>query len=479
MGHRTRTSQLTADRVTTVGHYDYLDGYFGYWRRGFVKARRTSDPAFPGLENDRYVVDAPSTTRVNLGSTHEVIAWSPNKRPAWNSCYHEKTSLTHKPGTYSETVDVDAFCRHYPGYLTGSAFTKTITNYVPSNLPSVSIPNPREEALDWRRAWEALLDDAYGLMPDDISVMVNIAEFSSLKRLVPQISGNIRNILKYVKHHPNKKVRTWKYLYDKSGRRIPWTGVQTTTELSSLTWCLRDLANTHLAGMFGVLPLAHDVANWTSKFFEVQARLKEFAFIADGQPHVLHASTPAVNDESEESGTFKEGTRSGRFNRNASFKSQGTITAVCQVQKRPWSEQVRNLTNQITGVNVPLQVVWDLVPFSFVVDWFLPVGETIKRIEPRRLIGGLARDVVITNVMHSIKTTSIDSLNWELAESTWDHTLVTHYHAVSGSVEGRRELYTRSLRMPVLNWLPRRKTRFGLGQVLLSASLTVQRLIKR
>ncbi len=66
--------------------------------------------------------------------------------------------------------------------------------------------------------------------------------------------------------------------------------------------------------------------------------------------------------------------------------------------KPEWQEQVTRYSKQLLhfikspGSNVfyknvdPLETIWELVPFSFVIDWFLPVGDYLSAMAAQRVI---------------------------------------------------------------------------------------------
>ena len=54
----------------------------------------------------------------------------------------------------------------------------------------------------------------------------------------------------------------------------------------------------------------------------------------------------------------------------------GTRLTKVKVYAQVRSSELRSLTQ--IGLTDPLQVAWALVPFSFVIDWFLPIGSMLE-----------------------------------------------------------------------------------------------------
>jgi hypothetical protein len=410
----------------------------------------------------------------------ELMDWSGNGRPNWHECTH----VSH------ETEKVyPSFFRHASEFvLSGKAHLSRAYSYDYYrwslaagylNIDQVPAPPEVHPQLDWGTAWEALLDDISGLMPTDMSVGLNIAEFTQLKRLVPSLAKSINNIIRYVRRQPNKKVTTYKYLFDKkTGKRIAWTAERQTVKLHSLSWCLKDLADLHLGISFGALPLADDVGNWVSKLYQVQQHLNWYRVVADGGWHRFRSRTPQYDTQStvKTSGTEPEFSLRYEGEQKTSVTSVGVIHAAARVRPKTGSGFVSGLMAQVLGINAPFHLAWELVPFSFVVDWFLPVGRLIDRVEPRRALGSITKQFEIGSVWCSQKTTSTvrrSLTQLSLASDRWDVALTE-----PGSFSRTWSCYQRLHRTPAYTVLPSGKTRYGVRQFLLTGSLLGQRALR-
>lgn len=422
------------------------------------------------------------------------ITWDGNGKRQFHNCDHVRTGTTRFAGAAEwgyRFVDPQGWTgwlsRFYHTHWQGALGSYDYLWYTEDRkkLPLPSIPDHPEQLLDWSKARERLLDDAFGLMPDDSSIAINVAEFTQLKNLVPSLAKSVKRILRYVRRDGNKTITRWKYLKDKSGRNIAWTGVRDQVKLNSLSWCLRDLAGAHLAISFGALPLADDLGNWLGKYFQVKAHLEWYKRLLNGKLHRVNAATPVVTTKSETPkgyNTWYCGPGPSHWEYTAKMVQEltirGNLSAYVRVSPKSKAAQANAVLSQILGLNVPLQVAWDLVPFSFVVDWFFPVRDLIQKAEPRRALGGIASSIELRQHWHSFKVEA-------KCYSEWTGKFIPYqaeYH--SGTWEGKKftnfsTRYVRRMLWPSFNVLPKMHSHYGIKEVLLSGSLLVQRIFGR
>jgi hypothetical protein len=69
----------------------------------------------------------------------------------------------------------------------------------------------------------------------------------------------------------------------------------------------------------------------------------------------------------------------------------------------------------IWGLDQPLETVWELIPFSFIVDWFFSVGDTLAQFTANPGLHPLC-----SFVTEEVKETTVDTIN----SITWDATYV-------------------------------------------------------
>lgn len=297
---------------------------------------------------------------------------------------------------------------------------------------------------NWVSANAALLDDASGSFPASTSLPVNIAEAMSLKTLVPGLLSGFR--------HLSKKISRKSF---------------------------KELAGSHLAYSFGLEPLLAD----TKDFFNLGKRIREKkAFINSNSFNPFRIAASA-NDGGASAWPLRGTTDiyytyAGVLTR----KWQGKATVSCDAVVVPWddySQNVRLLVGAL-GLNNPLGVMWELVPFSFVVDWFIPVGETLLTnplIQNPRSIGSAVRSSQLSNFYHSYVSEVTEEYSATLSYNGSGMERLNSRPTKFACTNTYRHYYRNPGSPPadiVASWNPS----WSLGRTALGVSLTAQRLLK-
>lgn len=407
----------------------------------------------------------------------EVLSGWVGEKARLNSVYHTKETLRYAPIEFCKGPDPRQDLRRFPQY---PGFGAGGTAYLYTNVLSlggISIVPGRPSApsltLDWRKCYESLLDDVHGLLPAQKALAVNIAEFTQLKHLVPGIAKSIARIKSFIDRKPNRRIRVGVTL--RGSRRIY---AYRTVGISSGRWCLRDLAQLHLAHQFGIAPLVEDLAELTASYFRAKEHLNWYRTISDGQEHHVHASVERrVSSEStianDPNGWYK-------MTERHEASSHGTLFGTVVVTPESTEVAQKRLFNQILGLNVPLQIAWELVPFSFVMDWFLPVGEVLSRFEPKRFFGSLSAGIRFVSCGHSVKSEATMRRDVTRKNVNLDRPAVyvdARRLLKEGGASRSYTSYERTEGWPAMNLVPP-KGHFGLKQVGLSLALVVTRLFK-
>lgn len=76
--------------------------------------------------------------------------------------------------------------------------------------------------------------------------------------------------------------------------------------------------------------------------------------------------------------------------------------------------------SSIWGLDQPFETIWELIPFSFVVDWFFNVGKTIAAWTPNPGIRGLASWVVIDDVTNYAIVCEGGTSTWGASNAVFD-----------------------------------------------------------
>jgi hypothetical protein len=369
---------------------------------------------------------------------------------------------------------------------------------LPSNLPEQ--PDPGQ--LDWGAARESFFQDIDGRLPIDISIPLNIIEFGQLKRLVPGFARSINNLISWCRKGPYRKVKIRCSRYD---RMAPWRKINFTrsgyyddrVSLESLRWGLKDLASSHLAVSFGLKPLIGDVTGWLTKYFEIQAKANWYKTIADGKLHRISGATPSVTTRNDAPYSarilastggygFPWNRLGGRLYGNvvSSTTVRGCLNAWVSIEpKSPFAQASAAIASTL-GLNAPLSTVWDLIPFSFVADWILPVGKTIQRLD-NRLFSSVASRTARYRIHHRWHTVwterftgvELDPLELEgvYLANNW---LVDRGHLDAARKGTLTKTYERYSGWPNISLLPPAKAGWSLFASITSGALLLQRLLR-
>ena len=278
---------------------------------------------------------------------------------------------------------------------------------------------------------------AYNDQPAPPSIDWEAFDYAAWRAMHPQIKGEISLInfaleLKDLKRLPD--------LWSKERAR------------------LKNLANAHLNYSFGWAPFISDVVAIYKALFDTRKRIQEFI---DGayKSHTLHyvQRIPASKTSSEQDLTF--------FGYARSVTVETTTEEVELHATMQFSYSVGGYSRLLQeiggwmdalGINLNAQIVWNAIPFSFVVDWFFNVGEWLGSQK------GEVLPVItsVTQYCHSVKYRQTRSVmfhcyggNYLVYRTQWDQ--YTRERAIPRTSPGLH------LSLP------------NLPQVLLGASLTV------
>lgn len=416
-----------------------------------------------------------SVARREVPTLTEVLSGWVGEKGTVNDVYHTKETLRYSPVDYTYGPDPRTGLRTFPRYPNIGASGTAELHLGALSINGISIipnrPSLPGFALNWRKCYEALLDDVHGLMPAQKALAVNIAEFTQLKHLVPGIAKSLARIKSWVDRRPNARFRV--RVRRPGSRKFFYR----TVSIRSGRWCLRDLAQLHLAHQFGINPLIDDLADLSASYFRAKEHLNWFRTISDGQAHHVHAS---VSRRTTSDSTLLN-TDFAKITDRVEASALGTMFATVAI--RPVSIEVaqKRLFNQIIGLNVPLQIAWELVPFSFVLDWFLPVGEVLSAFEPKRFFGSLSAEIRFLSRGYSVKNEALVKRAVIRKNNVSIDDYIDYFSRrrllTEGGASRSYTVYERTNSWPVLNLVPP-KGYFGIKQAGISLALVVTRLFK-
>lgn len=256
-----------------------------------------------------------------------------------NECFH--VMINHNDASFA------------PPPATPDSNTDIIVTYSNSSIASTwgTPVLPGAPIVDYTSALNQLIRDASGAMPLSANALVNVAELASLKSLVPSLLSGFA---------------TWGKQKSKIGSKSA-----------------KDLANTHLAYSFGLAPLLVDLRGFLGVRSAVKRRIKELERRND-RPVRISVRTNVIPLST--STTYTPYSGAGGTHRATSVwtgRSHGCVS--CRVSSsfvRDPASEIK-LYSSALGLSSPLQTIWELIPFSFVIDWFVPIGNAFQRVEDK------------------------------------------------------------------------------------------------
>lgn len=170
----------------------------------------------------------------------------------------------------------------------------------------------------------------------------------------------------------------------------------------------KEMANEWLLFQYGILPLIKDI----------QGLVDEIKTYASKSRKVRYVATATYDIKEREDFSTTSGIKSVGY-----YSSTGKLVVKYRLEATVTDKVLEDLnrlgiTNLATGA-------WEAIPFSFVVDWFLPIGNFLNRLDA--LQGWTVSNVTMTTfskVKHKyvrhIGGTSSDGWTWEDATIGWE-----------------------------------------------------------
>jgi hypothetical protein len=139
---------------------------------------------------------------------------------------------------------------------------------------------------------------------------------------------------------------------------------------------------------------------WQPLLSDIYGSCEELANHATDSPPALSASASAKMDLPPRTGAYGTG---GYYPKREVSRDSGTIAGRGSLVAKLSSGFGQGLAR--TGLINPYQVAWELIPYSFVVDWFLPVGNFLTRLN-------YDTGLVFSHGYFACKVTDSWSLKW-------------------------------------------------------------------
>lgn len=219
----------------------------------------------------------------------------------------------------------------------------------------------------------------------------------------------------------------------------------------------RDIANGYLQWKYGWKPLLGDVYGAANESIRVVInkleRIQASARVPEGRTYVRKYASYGSSTDVPVERTVSEGSFSG-----------------CKIGVSLEIPEDSFRLDRWTSVN-PASIAWELVPYSFVVDWFVDIGSYLRNIETGLLLGASFRSGYVSEIWRSeIK----DELkNWVSPVNDWNQK-----HRYTDNIGERLTILFTRARLSAYPF-PRRPTisvDLGSGQLFSAAALLRQLL---
>jgi len=143
-----------------------------------------------------------------------------------------------------------------------------------------------------------------------------------------------------------------------------------------------------------------------------------------------------------------------------------------EVRTKSWSDNIKvragvltmldKLDNlKIWGINRPLETAWELMPFSFIIDWFINVGDTLSAWAPDVGFKTLASWAVIERETHQMAEFAYSNVQEPVWNGTSNYRSLDHTRAMSNCWLEKTILYKQRIPNAKRAILPKFKMRLN------------------
>ena len=286
------------------------------------------------------------------------------RRPVINACKHQRVKYQPLPATLTRT---------WPDTL------ETLEGIFP-----VTLAGPADPVIDPRAA----------VYSSELTVRIGAADLEQLNR---QMAGDVEPIVSV----PNMILelpQTLSLWHDLKDPLMAALSIARKTKKTSLKR-FKDGSNALLAQQFGLLPLVGDLVSLLSLSKKVHSEVKRLTTLPPDWEKATKKCSPSMVSltRSIESRSFG----SASLDEENETKEEAIVVHYLRKRSRAISADsslYSGLINQLTGMNDPLSVLWEATPFSFVADWFYPIGDRLKQLSGSTFSGLLLCKDICTTV---------------------------------------------------------------------------------
>jgi len=254
-----------------------------------------------------------------------------------------------------------------------SSYATFLNKFVTWNQGETSLEGALEGLFDFQSAADDMTD-AWDPIPDEMSLGNTLLELRELKGLVAQ----------------------WKRILSNLGRlkrrRGPYAPGPSNAPI-------RDASGAFLGHYFGIVPLAQDIV---ATLLSTDAVLKRLEFLRDtyGREVTLVSRKVMYDPYAPETVPAMSGSGTIALVRE---HNQIVFTVGCKLYHKlkglsevgAWAKATR----AYMGLNNPMKIAWNAIPYSFLVDWVYNVGQRLDDAQFPPFEGGYT----ISSIWHSTK----------------------------------------------------------------------------
>lgn len=405
----------------------YYVGQYAYW----------------GVFKESHPISSRTTTKVSV-KTPNFKSLKKSQLP-WNNYSHSVDIQEESPGSYMRYHSTGTSTVQASGYIRGHPDTgQRLEIFDPQmTYPNTTAAKALAKCMSRSKGMKVNLAQMYGerrqtagLVMKSLSRLVNLA--GALKK------GNIAEARRLINGKPGrdtvKRVSVWnrngthvigkRFVHTRKGKTAGLPPGQT-------------FANLWLEYQYGWRPLLSDIYGSCEELANT--------FYA---PKMLRI-TATANEEIEQKGYLFTGTPYEHVNRT--IRNRSHVVFMFQ-EPTEWTNVLSR-----TGLTNPAHLAWELMPYSFVVDWVIPVGDYLSNLDA-------------TVGLNFIKGSTTTRQTIELTSRMVPHVKGYDTYTYSGSVITRkRDVKSRSIYTSVPSVpLPTVKPSMGIERGLSALSLLTQ-----
>lgn len=322
-----------------------------------------------------------------LNSLDEVIEYENTGGTRFGRCYHLKDSLTQVPGVYVQHYDIvtndNSYKRSYR-FDGDRTVTRAIVackgGIYDSSFPNVMLDYLPDLAWD-SYDWDAFSGRAYRAMEPSLENNFSILNFFYELKDFKELHRSIGSFWRLSRRMKPKTFLERTNSQQGGSATIRGLLDAWTTRDSSALQRARGVAGAHLSWEFAIRPFVSDLSQISKILASMMQRIKEYrdkAGIPQTRHYVEKEDAPDFGDINVALNAYQR-IKIKRLN-TPQVERHATMRYVYSI---PYMSEVMS---NILGVMGQLglspsrpSIVWNAIPFTFLVDWFFDVGDLLDR----------------------------------------------------------------------------------------------------